>query len=208
MSTQNNGFFSRDAIPAVCTNEWCVMFSILVVSLALIFACIEIEIEGPCGWADKLPTTNISKNKRSLTVYHCMIFILMFLVFCSIFFINPRNFNIGNLAFCFAYTLLFFTFEDYYWFALNPAYTADGVNVKSGKNAWWHYKIGKCPVLYIAGPLLSLGICMLAGYTKTFVKSSIVMIIFSIFVLLLSPCYQHFYRNTHPDIDKVSCSKQ
>ena len=79
-------FFSKDELPAVCTNEWCVMFTLLTVMLAIIFACIEIEIEGPCGWADKLPTPSTGANKKSLTIYHYLIFMLMFLVFSSIFF--------------------------------------------------------------------------------------------------------------------------
>ena len=50
------------------------MFAILVIILALIFACIEIEIEGPCGWADKLPTPSTGSNPKSLTIYHYLIF--------------------------------------------------------------------------------------------------------------------------------------
>ena len=38
--------------------------AILVIILALIFACIEIEIEGPCGWADKLPTPSTGSNQN------------------------------------------------------------------------------------------------------------------------------------------------
>ena len=201
-------FFSKDDVPAVCNNEWCVMFAILTVVLALIFACIEIEIEGPCGWADKLPTPATGPNKKSLTIYHYLIFCLMFIVFCSIFFINPRNFNIGNLAFVFAYTLLFFTLEDFYWFSLNPYYKMDGTNIKSGKKAWWHYKIGNCPALYISGPLMAFGLCMLSGYTKTFLKSAIILIICTIAVMLGSPLYQNFYIRNHPDSDNIKCSKQ
>ena len=129
-------FFCKDDIPIVCHNDWCVLFTILTALLALIFACIEIEIEGPCGWADSLPTPAIGKTKKSLTIYHCLIFTLMLLVFCSIFFINPRSFNIANIAYIFAYTMMFFALEDLYWFILNPAYNIQGVS-----KAWWHYKI-------------------------------------------------------------------
>jgi len=201
-------FFSKSALPAVCAGEWCMMFTILTVLLALIFACIEIEIEGPCGWADKLPTPATGENKKSLTIYHYLIFCLMFFVFSSIFFINPRNFNIANLAFVFAYTLLFFTLEDFYWFSLNPYYEMDGTNVNTGKKAWWHYKIGNCPALYISGPLAALGLCMLGGYTKTFLKSGIILIISTMFVMLSSPVYENFYKRNHPDSDKISCTKQ
>ena len=210
MSTSNffKNFFTKDELPSVCSNEWCVMFTILTVILALIFACIEIEIEGPCGWADKLPTPATGSNRKSLTIYHYLIFCLMFFVFCSIFFINPRKFNIANLAFIFAYVLLFFTLEDFYWFSLNPYYEMDGTNIKTGKKAWWHYKIGSCPALYIAGPLMACGLCMLAGYTKTFIKSSVILIISTILVILVSPVYQKFYKHHHPDNDKIKCSKQ
>ena len=92
----------------------------------------------------------------------------MFLVFSSVFFMNPRKFNIANLAYIFAYTLIFFTLEDFYWFVLNPYYTLDGTNLKTGKKAWWHYKIGSVPVLYIALPLIALSLCMYAGYLRAF----------------------------------------
>ena len=83
MSSKYN-FFKRP-IPAVCNNSWCIMFAILVIILALIFACIEIEIEGPCGWADKLPTPSTGSNPKSLTIYHYLIFFLMFLYFLPYF---------------------------------------------------------------------------------------------------------------------------
>ena len=132
----------------------------------------------------------------------------MFFVFCSIFFIKPRNFNIANLAFIFAYTLIFFTLEDFYWFALNPYYHMDGTNIKTGKKAWWHYKLGSCPALYISGPLMAFGLCLLAGYTKTFLKSCIILAICTGIIMVISPAYQSFYRYHHPDSDNIKCSKQ
>jgi len=201
-------FFTKDAVPAVCTDEWCVMFTILTIIFALIFACIEIELEGPCGWADKLPTPATGSNAKSLTIYHYLIFILMFFVFSSIFFIKPRSFNIGNLAFVFAYVLMFFTMEDFYWFVLNPFYKMDGTNIKTGKKAWWHYKLGPVPALYMAGPLMAFGLCLLAGYTKTFGSSSLIFAIATGLVALVSPLYHKFYLAQHPNSENIKCEKQ
>lgn len=201
-------FFSKDPIPAVCNNSWCSMFAILTVILALIFACIEIEIEGPCGWADKLPTPSTGPNRKSLTIYHYLIFFLMFFVFCSVFFINPRRFNIANLGFIFAFTLIFFTLEDFYWFCLSPFYGMDGTNLKTGKKAWWHYKIGTCPVLYIALPLLAFSICLFSGYTITFLKSASIFLLCTILVIVMAPAYQKFYLAKHPDSHNLKCHKQ
>ena len=208
MDSQSYNFFSKDPRPAVCNNDWCVLFTILTSILALVFACIEIEIEGPCGWADKLPTPNIGNNKKSLTIYHCLIFCLMFLVFSSVFFMNPRKFNIANLAYIFAYTLIFFTLEDFYWFVLNPYYTLDGTNLKTGKKAWWHYKIGSVPVLYITLPLIALSLCMYAGYTKVFLRSLVIFGIFTLLIILIAPLYKKLYLAKHPNNKNIKCRKQ
>lgn len=203
-------FFSKDEKPAVCNNSWCVMFAILTVVLSIIFACIEIEIEGPCGWADKLPTPATGGNPKTLTIYHCCIFLLMFFVFCSVFFINPQSFNLPNLLFILAFTLIFFTLEDFFWFCLSPFYDYDGTKRDGkGKKAWWHYKIGPIPTLYFALPLISLGLCMFAGYTMTFLRSCAIFICAIIVVALLSPLYQKFYLAKHPGINvNMKCAKQ
>ena len=84
----------------------------------------------------------------------------------------------------------------------------DGTNHITGEKAWWHYKLGNCPALYIAGPLMAFGLCLLTGYTKTFMKSSIIFIIFTILIILVSPVYQKFYIRNHPDGHTIKCSKQ
>ena len=206
--SSNYSFFSKDPIPAVCNNSWCVMFALLTTILALIFACIEIEIEGPCGWADKLPTPSTGSNPKSLTIYHYLIFFLMFFVFSSVFFINPRRFNIANIGFIFAYTLIFIVHEDFYWFCLNPYYNMDTTNVKTGKKAWWHSNLGNIPVLYMALPLLAFGICLLSGYSITFLKSSVIFITCTLIIMAISPAYHKFYLAKHKDNKDFKCNKQ
>lgn len=193
MSTNNTSFFSKDTIPAVCTNEWCIMFTILVVLLALMYSCVQIEIENNCIHKNNQSITNIKDH-----LYYIIMFTIVFFVFCSIFFIHPRNFNIGNLAFCFAYTIIFFIFSSYYHSVLNPYESSDDI-----ENPITNNKTSQTTLLYVLGPLIASLICVFAGYGNTFIKSSIIMIIFSIFVLLFSPIYKHFYNKSHTHISNT-----
>lgn len=103
-----------------------------VVSLALLFALAEIQIEGAAGWAAALPTWRIEHHwlldwfwgGRALTGYHVWVFSFMALAFhLPIVVFGRWSWAIelrilGSLA-------LFWVLEDMLWFLLNPAFGAE-----------------------------------------------------------------------------------
>lgn len=104
-------------------------FLLWVMLLALLFAEVEIQIEGAAGWAANLPTWRIEHHwmldlvwgGRPLTGYHAWVFSFMALVFhLPVFFAQRWDWRLearvlGGL-------MLFWIAEDFLWFALNPAY--------------------------------------------------------------------------------------
>lgn len=97
--------------------------------LSYFFAQVEIQIEGPAGWAANLPTWRIENHwlldlfwgGRAMTGYHAWVFSFMLLIFhlpCLLFGqwsakIEQRI--VGSL-------FLFWILEDWLWFVLNPAF--------------------------------------------------------------------------------------
>jgi hypothetical protein len=109
---------------------------------AFAFARVEIEIEGPHGWAANLPTWRISNRwtkifygSRPLTGYHFWL---------QIFVLTLAHLPFG-LDFCpwswpmelrvIGFVILFFILEDFLWFVLNPAY---GLKRFRRQHIWWH----------------------------------------------------------------------
>jgi hypothetical protein len=104
-------------------------FLLWIMLLALLFAEVEIQIEGAAGWAANLPTWRIEHHwmldlvwgGRPLTGYHAWVFSFMALVFhLPVFFAQRWDWRqearvLGGL-------MLFWIAEDFLWFALNPAY--------------------------------------------------------------------------------------
>jgi hypothetical protein len=96
---------------------------------AAIFALLEIQIEGPQGWAANLPTwrvenrwTKIFYGGKTLTGYH--FYILLFVLV-----ILHGPFALGLIAFSWpaelrilACMILFWVLEDFLWFVFNPAF--------------------------------------------------------------------------------------
>lgn len=119
-----------------------VIFLAYLFAAAFVFARLEIQIEGPHGWAANLPTwrinnrwTKIFYGSRPLTGYHLwmQIFVLL-LVHCP--------FTLGFVDWSWrpelrviGFTILFFIVEDFLWFVLNPAY---GLRRFRKQHIWWH----------------------------------------------------------------------
>lgn len=93
------------------------------------FANVEIQIEGPNGWAAALPTWRIEKSLlqdlfwggRPLTGYHAWVFAFMALAFHLPVFMRGR-FSLKLEARILGSLMIFWIVEDFIWFALNPAY--------------------------------------------------------------------------------------
>jgi len=109
---------------------------------ALFFAEVEIQIEGPAGWASSLPTWRVENHwlldlfwgGRPMTGYHAWVFSFMFLIFHLGVFIDLKwSWRIE--ARIIAALMLFWIIEDFLWFALNPAF---GIHTISPDKAPWH----------------------------------------------------------------------
>jgi len=100
-----------------------------LVLLAAVFAQVEIQIEGPAGWAAGLPTWRIEKHPlldvfwggRPLTGYHAWVFLFMALVFHFGLLIHGRP-TWRREARILGSLMLFWIIEDVLWFAMNPAF--------------------------------------------------------------------------------------
>lgn len=117
-----------------------------VLAAAICFALIEIQVEGPNGWAANLPTWRL-RNRwlnrlfpgRPLTGYHFWI-----LVFIAVVAHLPYAFGLpwtpsGQLR-SLAFILFFWVFEDFFWFALNPHYGLRKFRpqfIAWHQHAWW-----------------------------------------------------------------------
>ena len=118
-------------------------FAFLFMTAAL-FALVEIQIEGPHGWAEKLPTwkvdhaiTRFLLGGKALTGYH---FYVLLFVFLMLHFPVLGGFVKWSAAFevrTIAFQILFWVLEDFLWFVLNPAF---GLKRFTRADAWWHSK--------------------------------------------------------------------
>jgi len=116
--------------------------------LAVTLALIEIEIEGPDGWAANLPTWRPHKDKwytrlfaslfsnKELTGYHLTVFIFVFLIF-HLPFVFGIDLNWDTWLRTMFYYMNFIILWDFLWFVLNPAFTIKRFN---SKNVTWHKK--------------------------------------------------------------------
>lgn len=124
--------------------------------LAVLYALLEIQVEGKNGWCRNLPTFRINVffkkvlGGKPLTGYHIYMLSVFLVVFHAIMHgeMSLKNeFNtIGLLS-------LFFVLEDIFWFIFNPHYTLKRFIEKDIR---WH-KRWMCglPLTYWVGLILS-----------------------------------------------------
>lgn len=139
---------------------------IWVLLLAYFLANVEIQIEGASGWAMNLPTWRIAPNwwldllwgGREMTGYHAWMFPCIALFFhFPLVLLGHWSWRLeARLLGC---ILTFWIAEDFFWFALNPAF---GWTRFSPANVPWHiHWWGPAPTDYwvflsIAAALLAL----------------------------------------------------
>jgi len=140
--------------------------------IGFFLAIIEIQIEGEYGWAEKLPTwrakpgSKLDKifkklmTNKEMTGYHMAlnIFLLLFLHWP---FIWGSEWSIWAEFQILSIFFMFVVIWDFLWFVLNPKLSLR----KFGPDrVWWHKKwLGKFPVDYYTGILLSLVLLVPAG---------------------------------------------
>ena len=147
----------------------------LLCVLALVMALVEIEIEGPYGWAEKLPTPyrvsgplarlfGLVLGGKPLTGYNLLMFAATLVAFHLPFaFGAPWTAarELGLLAAWVAWSALW----DFLWFLLNPAY---GWRRFRPGNVWWHSRwLWRLPLDYwvavVASLLLAVAAQLVAG---------------------------------------------
>ena len=116
-----------------------IVLSLFVLTISIITALFEIEVEGPHGWATYLPTWRLDTalfkrllNGKSLTGYHLFFYGLLFLMFHF-----PLLFSGWSSALEFSILSCYFQFTmlwDLLWFILNPYF---GWKRYMKGNIWW-----------------------------------------------------------------------
>jgi len=138
-----------------------------IVLLAALFAQVEIQIEGPHGWATDLPTWRLTSvpslqllfGGREITGYHVFVFTFMLAVF-HLPLAFSGDFSLRIEARILGSLMLFWILEDVLWFVMNPAY---GLARLTPQAAPWHphWALG-VPVDYLVYPTLGAALIVLS----------------------------------------------
>lgn len=179
---------------------------------ALLIACLEIEIEGPCGWAEKLPTWYRTSGRtarafavvasgKPLTGYHFFL-----LPFTALSFHLPFVFGLPWTAArelsVVAAWISWLAAWDVLWFVLNPAY---GWRRLDREHVWWHRVwVGRVPLDYVLALVISLSLAAaaypLTGGRPVFRDQVLLIAWFAGFTALatfLAPIYRRWYARMH-----------
>ena len=118
------------------------IFFAFLLTTSLLFALLEIQIEGKHGWAEKLPTwrienrlTQIVYNKRPLTGYHLYLQIFLLVFVHMPFAMSLVQWSIEGEFRVLAFMILFWVTEDFLWFVCNPSF---GIRRFKPEHIWWH----------------------------------------------------------------------
>lgn len=149
-------------------------FSVYLFVLALVLALLEIQIEGPHGWAEKLPCWRPDPDSflekafskligKPLTGYHISVFTLVFITLHFPFFTGTK-WSISEELWTISILLLYSVFWDFLWFVWNPYY---GLKKFSSSAIWWHKNwLGPVPVDYLNGTGASFLLSIIGGRSR------------------------------------------
>ncbi|MEI6515977.1 MAG: hypothetical protein WCO77_08365 [bacterium] len=128
----------------------------------MMFAQVEIQIEGSAGWAANLPTWRLDGSwlnsfwgGKTITGYHVWVFSFMALVFhLSLFVAGTWSWRLeARILGC---IMVFWIVEDFLWFVFNPAF---GLGLFSPENIPWHkHWLMGVPVDYVISLALGFGL--------------------------------------------------
>jgi hypothetical protein len=131
--------------------------------LGLMFAQVEIQIEGPAGWAANLPTWRLDGSwlngfwgGKTITGYHVWVFSFMALMFHLPLFV-AGTWSLRLEARILGCIMVFWIVEDFLWFVLNPAFGPDLFNPISVP--WHKHWVVGMPVDYVLS--LAIGFVLL-----------------------------------------------
>ncbi|MBK8915139.1 MAG: hypothetical protein IPM64_11170 [Phycisphaerales bacterium] len=117
---------------------------------AACFAIMEIQIEGPAGWAQNLPTWRVRNPRvkewmnrlfpgRPITGYHASILVFIAIV-AHLPFALGMPWTPGGQARAVAFIIFFWVAEDFLWFVLNPHFGLRKFrpqHIEWHRKAWW-----------------------------------------------------------------------
>lgn len=125
------------------------------VIMALIYALLEIQVEGKNGWCRNLPTFRINVffkkflGGKPLTGYHIYMLLTFLIVFHAM---MHEHLSWRNEANTIGLMSLFFLLEDVFWFIFNPHYTLKRFLEKDIR---WHKRwLWGLPVTYWMGIII------------------------------------------------------
>lgn len=145
--------------------ESIIITNVYLFVLAVVLALLEIQIEGPHGWAKKLPTWRPkARNKainfyikmmsgREPTGYHMLMFSFVALIL-HLPYVFGRSLTIENWLTTVSVFFIFVILWDFLWFVMNPYHP---LKKFSKEHIWWHKRWwGRAPTDYYLSILLSL----------------------------------------------------
>jgi hypothetical protein len=118
------------------------LFFSTVAVAAVLFALLEIQIEGRSGWARSLPTWRV-RNRwtrwflggRTITGYHVYVHLFVLLVCHLPFLLAIAPFSWAAEFRILGFLFLFWVLEDFLWFVLNPHW---GLHRFRPEHVPWH----------------------------------------------------------------------
>ncbi|MBI5622043.1 hypothetical protein HY933_04250 [Candidatus Falkowbacteria bacterium] len=143
--------------------------NIYIFILAVVLAILEIQVEGPHGWAKNLPTWRPLSTKwyvrlyqrlmsgKEFTGYHLTMFIFVLLIF-HLPYVFGLELTLTHWLQTMSLYFMFVVLWDFLWFVLNPYYP---LKKFKREHIWWHQKwLWLAPVDYYAGLLISLAVLL------------------------------------------------
>lgn len=119
-----------------------ITFILMLLGTSTLFALLEIQIEGPHGWAVTLPTWRIENrwtrmfySSKPLTGYHLYVQLFTLLAVHLPMALGTAPFSWRMEARVLSFLVFFWVIEDFLWFLLNPAF---GLKRFRAEHIWWH----------------------------------------------------------------------
>jgi len=191
--------------------------------VAMVFAAVEIEVEGKHGWAEKTSTWfrtqgiaaklyGFVMGGKPLTGYHLLMFFLPILVF-HFHFVMGVEWSVTREFLVLGMYFAWMTTWDYLWFVLNPYY---GVRRFKKENVWWysksHWLFSVTPFDYLFGwgisILFGVAAFLVTDSTEVFLRHILFLGWFLIFtvltILLIAPLYKRWHAQMRRHDDRPS----
>lgn len=144
-----------------------IIVALSLFGICLTLALLEVQIEGPHGWAVKLPTWRFDRpwlrkltNGKPITGYH--VYLNMVILAFMHHAVLTAGFSWRLELQIISQYLLVAVYWDFLWFLINPHF---GIRRFKQANIWWHRKwtLGM-PNDYIVGTAASAAVWLIAGW--------------------------------------------